>query len=105
MLPLSVYVEKFVPQLLPLWFIGIKDSSDEVRNNSVFGLGEMVLHGKDCVFPYPFYTLESVGIVCNVLVVAQHLCVSYSSLIKVVNILKCFKLSQRPLRRRHMQGH
>lgn len=51
MKPLGVYVEKFVPQLLHLWLSGAKDSADEVRNNSIYGLGEMVLHGKDCVFP------------------------------------------------------
>ncbi|KAJ8943944.1 hypothetical protein NQ314_009608 [Rhamnusium bicolor] len=51
---LDVYVEKFVPTLLNLWLTGAKDSSDEVRNNAVFGLGEMILHGKDRIFSkYP----------------------------------------------------
>lgn len=50
MKPLGVYVEKFVPQLMSLWLAGAKDSADEVRNNAIFGLGEMVLHGKNCVF-------------------------------------------------------
>ncbi|KAK9877960.1 hypothetical protein WA026_020178 [Henosepilachna vigintioctopunctata] len=49
---LDVYVETFVPQLLQIWLTGLKDSADEVRNNSVFGLGEMILHGKDKIFRY-----------------------------------------------------
>lgn len=47
---LDVYVDKFVPTLLNLWLTGAKDSSEEVRNNAIFGLGEMILHGKDRVF-------------------------------------------------------
>ncbi|XP_017781860.1 PREDICTED: importin-4-like [Nicrophorus vespilloides] len=50
MKPLSTYVEKFVPQLLHLWEAGTKDSSEEVRNNSVYGLGEMIFHGRDCLY-------------------------------------------------------
>lgn len=52
--PLGIYVEEYVPQLLKFWYGGAKDSSDEVRNNSIYGIGEMVLHGRDCVFSYPF---------------------------------------------------
>lgn len=55
MKPLGVYVHKFVPQLLQLWLTGAKDSADEVRNNSIFGVGEMVLHGKQSVFEYVTY--------------------------------------------------
>lgn len=50
MKPLGVYVEKFVPELIRLWLTGAKDTCDEVRNNSIFGLGEMVLHGGDRIF-------------------------------------------------------
>ncbi|XP_066250026.1 importin-4-like [Euwallacea similis] len=49
---LDVYVERFVPDLLKMWLTGAKDSAEEVRNNAIFGLGEMVLHGKDRVFNY-----------------------------------------------------
>lgn len=49
---LDIYVEKFLPTLLNLWLAGAKDQSEEVRNNSIFGLGEMILHGKDKVFGY-----------------------------------------------------
>lgn len=54
--PLNGYIDKFADQLVKMWFAGAKDSSDEVRNNSIYGLGEMVLHGRDCIFPYPFFT-------------------------------------------------
>lgn len=47
---LGAYVEKFVPILLNLWLNGSKDEADEVRNNAIFGLGEMILYGKDKVF-------------------------------------------------------
>lgn len=45
-------MEKFIPDLTRLWLTGAKDSSDEVRNNSIFGLGEMILHGRECVYKY-----------------------------------------------------
>lgn len=50
MKPLGVYMEKFVPELIRLWLTGAKDACDEVRNNSIFGLGEMVLHGGESLF-------------------------------------------------------
>ncbi|KAJ8965378.1 hypothetical protein NQ317_015677 [Molorchus minor] len=51
---LNGYVEKFLPALMTLWMTGAKDASEEVRNNAIFGLGEMLLHGKDRVFSkYP----------------------------------------------------
>ncbi|ENN75169.1 hypothetical protein YQE_08282, partial [Dendroctonus ponderosae] len=49
---LDVYVERFVPDLLKMWLTGAKDGADEVRNNAIFGLGEMVLYGKHTVFGY-----------------------------------------------------
>lgn len=47
---IGIYVEKFIPTLLNLWFSGARDAADEVRNNAIFGLGEMILHGKEKVF-------------------------------------------------------
>nr|CAD7590948.1 unnamed protein product [Timema genevievae] len=52
--PLGLRVAQFVPQLLPLFLQLAKDESDEVRNNAIFGVGEMVLHGKEALYPYPF---------------------------------------------------
>nr|CAD7413427.1 unnamed protein product [Timema cristinae] len=54
--PLGPRVAQFVPQLLPLFLQLAKDESDEVRNNAIFGVGEMVLHGKEALYPYPFGT-------------------------------------------------
>nr|CAI5837652.1 unnamed protein product [Callosobruchus analis] len=47
---LDRFVENFVPTLLNLWLVGAKDPNEEVRNNAIFGLGEMILYGKDAVF-------------------------------------------------------
>jgi hypothetical protein len=62
--PLGPRIVQFVPQLLPLFLQLSKDESDEVRNNAIFGTGEMVLHGKHSLFPYPFtqYVKKSVDI-------------------------------------------
>lgn len=38
-------------QLLPLLTKLASDKESDVRNNSIFALGEMALYGKDCVFP------------------------------------------------------
>nr|CAD7462078.1 unnamed protein product [Timema tahoe] len=50
--PLGPRVAQFVSQLLPLFLQLAKDESDEVRNNAIFGVGEMVLHGKEALYPY-----------------------------------------------------
>lgn len=44
---IGTYVEPYVPKLMELWMRGMKDNSGEVRNNAVFGLGEMILHGQE----------------------------------------------------------
>lgn len=62
MKPLGTYVEKFVIPLLQLWQTGAKDPNEECRNNAVYGLGEMILHGKNAVFVYPFSSILNPGI-------------------------------------------
>ncbi|XP_011329441.1 importin-4 isoform X2 [Ooceraea biroi] len=42
----------FVPQLLPIFLQTAQDSSSEVRNNSFFGIGELVLHAKEAAYPH-----------------------------------------------------
>lgn len=54
MKPLGIHIGKFMDQLLPLLLEGSADKADEVRNNSIFAIGEMVLNGKEHVYPYPF---------------------------------------------------
>jgi hypothetical protein len=63
--PLGSRIGQFVPQLLPLFLQLSKDESDEVRNNAIFGIGEMVLHGKDSLFPYPFAQCVKMSVTAN----------------------------------------
>ncbi|XP_057376777.1 importin-4-like [Daphnia carinata] len=52
--PLDGVLEPFVPHLYTAFTTLMRDSDSEVRNNSVFGLGELVLHGRELLFPnYP----------------------------------------------------
>ncbi|XP_031846773.1 importin-4 [Nomia melanderi] len=41
-----------VTQLLPILLRLTADPSDEVRNNAIYGIGELALHAKDSVFPF-----------------------------------------------------
>ncbi|XP_011314194.1 importin-4 [Fopius arisanus] len=45
-------VAAFVPQLLPLFRKRIEDPSPEVRNNAYYGIGELVLYGKEAVYSH-----------------------------------------------------
>ncbi|EFX65679.1 hypothetical protein DAPPUDRAFT_303554 [Daphnia pulex] len=49
--PLDGVLEPFVPHLYTTFTTLMRDSDSEVRNNSVFGLGELVLHGRELLFP------------------------------------------------------
>lgn len=61
MKPLGLYIQNFVPQLLQLWHAGAKDSEAEVRNNSVYGLGEMILYSKECLFSHYSQILQTLS--------------------------------------------
>lgn len=57
-LQLGQYVNLLLPYLLTL----TKDASTNVRNNSLYTIGEMTLHGKEHVYQYPlFYLTMSYG--------------------------------------------
>lgn len=58
MAPLQQYVANVAPQLLPLLLQFSKDAKEDVRNNAIFGVGEMMLHGKDLLYPYPLSIVE-----------------------------------------------
>lgn len=47
---LQVYADQLLSFLESL----CKDQNDEVRNNAIFALGELVYHGGECIYPYPF---------------------------------------------------
>lgn len=68
---LSGAVVQFVPQLLPALISGAQDKDDEVRSNSVFGLGVLAEHGGASMHKYP----------------SEIVYISYSLLILYSNIL------------------
>jgi hypothetical protein len=41
--PISTALAPFIPHLLPLFVEMLKDTEDDVRNNAIYGLGELVL--------------------------------------------------------------
>lgn len=57
--PLDGVLEPFVPHLYTAFTTLMRDSDSEVRNNAVFGLGELVLHGRELLFSYVFSTNSS----------------------------------------------
>jgi vesicle coat complex subunit len=52
--PLSSRIGQFLPQLLPLFLQAFTDEDPQVRYNAFYGIGEMVVHGKESLYPYPF---------------------------------------------------
>ncbi|XP_071445043.1 importin-4-like [Hetaerina americana] len=47
--PLSYRVSAYAPNLLNILLNASKDKHEDVRNNAIFGLGELVLHGKEAL--------------------------------------------------------
>ncbi|XP_053972274.1 importin-4-like [Hylaeus volcanicus] len=45
-------VTAFIPQLLPTLLRLTNDPSAEVRNNAIYGIGELAMHGKDAVYSH-----------------------------------------------------
>lgn len=43
---------QFVGELLPLILSMSQDEHEEVRNNAIYGLGELVLHAKEATYPF-----------------------------------------------------
>ncbi|XP_051883850.1 importin-4 [Pristis pectinata] len=50
---------QFVPRLLPMLQAGARDTDDEVRSNSVFGIGVLAEQGKEAIFEH-YPTLLSI---------------------------------------------
>lgn len=44
----------FVQHLYPVFMTSLKDEDDEVRSNTIYGLGLMALYGGDIIVPYPY---------------------------------------------------
>jgi hypothetical protein len=62
--PLGPNTGQFVPLLLPLFLELSRDESDEVRNNAIYGIGELAFHGKEALFPYPFMQYARKSVCC-----------------------------------------
>ncbi|XP_043514170.1 importin-4-like isoform X1 [Frieseomelitta varia] len=62
-------VANFICQLLPLFLKLANDSSSEIRNNAIYGIGEIVLYGKDAV--YTHYT-EILCVLSNAIYKESH---------------------------------
>ncbi|KAK1123971.1 hypothetical protein K0M31_006999 [Melipona bicolor] len=63
-------VANFICQLLPLFLKLADDSSGEIRNNAIYGIGEIVLHGKDAV--YMHYT-DILSVLSNAIYKESHI--------------------------------
>lgn len=59
--PLGGHLHSFVPVLLPIFLNLVKDDEDTVRNNAVFGIGELALHGGPIVVEHYFNILEALS--------------------------------------------
>ena len=59
--PLQGVLQPFLQHLLPLFVEMIKDSEDDVRNNAVYGLGEVVLCGGEAGTPHISTILANVS--------------------------------------------
>lgn len=51
--PLGPCSAQFVGDLLPLIIQMSQDEHEEVRNNAIYGLGELVYNAKEATYPYP----------------------------------------------------
>lgn len=52
--PLGPHVALFAEELLQIFLRMARVNDDEIRNNAVYGIGELARHGKEAVFQYPF---------------------------------------------------
>ena len=43
----------FVQHLFPVFMTSLKDEDDEVRSNTIYGLGLLAFYGGDLITPYP----------------------------------------------------
>uniref|UniRef100_A0AAG5D5I9 Importin N-terminal domain-containing protein n=1 Tax=Anopheles atroparvus TaxID=41427 RepID=A0AAG5D5I9_ANOAO len=47
---LKEFTRNWMDSLLPIFLSCVQDRNNDVRSNTVYGLGEMVLHGKECTY-------------------------------------------------------
>lgn len=51
-------IAPFVQPLFPVFMTSLKDEDDEVRSNTIYGLGLLAFYGGDIMLPYPFNCSE-----------------------------------------------
>jgi len=59
--PLQGVLDPFLQHLLPLFVEMLKDEEDDVRNNSIYGLGELVLWGGEAAVPHYSHILATLS--------------------------------------------
>lgn len=98
--PLEKYTATFFDSLLPVLLAGVVDSSELVRQNSVFGLGELVLHSEEKSFekyPQILATLSNavsnekhVGTLDNICGAISRLIITNHKLVPLEQVLPVF---------------
>merc|ERR1712071_516096 len=86
--PLDGVLEPFVSHLYNTFTNAIRDEDSEIRNNAVFGLGELVLHGRELLFPNYSQILQILSVTLSREdhnLVLDNICAAIARLI-VVNI-------------------
>lgn len=91
-------VTAFVPQLLPTFLKFTNDSNADVRNNAIFGIGELAFHGKDAVYSYPFNKICSLHF--TIVYIYIYICThTHTYIFLIINIIvtiltfyKCYQV-------------
>ena len=112
--PLQGYTGTWFEQLLPLYLLGLQDENEQVRQNSVFGLGELVLFSEEksyAKFPEILSALsaavaqeEHPGTLDNICGALARLIMTNFKLIPLEQVLPVF-VQQLPLREDFDENH
>lgn len=54
---MSHAIVPFVQHIFPVFMTSLKDEDDEVRSNTIYGLGILAFYGGDLITPYPHVIL------------------------------------------------
>ncbi|XP_055625825.1 importin-4-like [Toxorhynchites rutilus septentrionalis] len=97
---LKQFTTNWIDTLLPIFVLCVQDRNNEVRNNAVYGIGEMVLHGNECSYkhyPQILTSLSSVvskeqhpGTLDNICGALARLITTNSSLVPMKEVLPVF---------------
>merc|ERR1719383_703410 len=64
--PLQGRLEPFIPHVLPVYMESTKDEENDVRNNAVYGLGELVLWGGELMNPHYNQILSNLSVLMSI---------------------------------------